>query len=150
MKKNIKILTVAAAGAVVVVIGAFLFRDIRAEVRGVDKDTGISDIYSKEDRSSAISAAEEYFNDKFKDCKLYSLSYSGDVRSSNENNYLDQYKTKKGFEDIELCECIVLDSQFRIPVTGGDVWYPYSVYDWSWTLAREENGQWYVVNYGAG
>lgn len=45
-------------------------------------------------------------------------------------------------------QCIVFRTSFRSPIFGGGAWNANFKYDWSWYLARTNNGEWELLTWG--
>lgn len=107
----------------------------------VTRSIGESKTFSKEDITSAMDQAEQYFSDHFPDCTLKSLAY--------DETYQEQYS----FPDkTRSTEHIVLRSDFhsgKEGKNGDNSLNPDSDYtDWNWVLTRSEDGSWSVADYG--
>lgn len=109
------------------------------DVYGVLSQFVASDMYTQEDIASASDAVKEYFNAEFEGYTMTELYYAGDERSKTEAEY---------YEDGRLV--MVFVSSFYTLEEGGDGSFAAdTVYNgWSWTLAKDENGKWGVINYG--
>jgi len=96
-----------------------------------------SQMYTQADIVSATDVVMEYFRNEFEDCTMNEIRYAGDDRSAMESEY-------------HKCEVIVLVSTFETGSYGGDGSFnaDYTYENWSWMLARDENGNWEVINYG--
>ena len=71
---------------------------------------------------------------------MYSISFAGDAFCERELDYAD-----KGTLHTE---CIAFRMRFRSPVFGGDVWNQKFEYNWTWYLARTQNGDWNILTGG--
>lgn len=120
----------------------------KADISSVKINYGTSSIYTEEDMNQAIAKILEEFN-KFEGCELHSLSYISDDKCNNEDNI-------KWMNDLELTnenkevfvQCIAFESSFHSPKNGGGAWNANSEYNWSWWLARSENGDWKLMTWG--
>ena len=137
IKRN-KLLTVLAA--VVLTIIAVVSVSL---LKPATFDYGNSEIYSIEDRKEAVQIIENKFN-SWDGCKLYSISYTSDELCKRELDYCNTL-AKDG---TEYAECIVFRSRFRSPIFNAGAWNPNSEYNWSWYLARTENGNWELLTWG--
>lgn len=104
----------------------------------VEIDYNNCTVYSKEDIDSAVEVVVKKMN-TMKGCVLYSLKF----KSSGALDYCRSLN-----EDADYVECIVFDSVFRSPITGGGAWMPNEIYTWQWYLAREKGGQWELITWG--
>ncbi|MBP9988448.1 MAG: hypothetical protein KBT46_03020, partial [Ruminococcus sp.] len=128
MKKIIiSVCAVLAIAAIVVII---------AMPKNVNVDLGTSQIYSEEDRQSAIDIVKKEFT-KFTGCKLFKLSYAGDEDSLKEKDYNENYD-----------EAIVIDSEFLSPFFGGGSFNSHEIYTWHFILMRSNGGEWEILTYG--
>ncbi len=109
---------------------------------------GTSTIYTEEDMKQAIAKIIEEFND-FKGCKLYSLSYISDDKCNNEDNikWMNDLESANDNKEV-FTQCIAFESSFRSPINVGGAWNANSKYNWSWWLARSENGDWKLMTWG--
>lgn len=107
-------------------------------------DYGTSDIYSCQDMDEAIDLINEEFY-SWDGCKLYSINYAGDNFCQRELEYCNTLAK----EGVTYDECIVFRMQFRSPIFGGGAWNANFRYDWSWYLARTEDGTWELLTWGA-
>lgn len=107
-------------------------------------DYGTSDVYSRQDMNEAVDLIKEKF-DSWDGCKLYSISYAGDDFCERELEYCNTLAD----EGITYAECIVFRMRFRSPIFGGGAWNPNFEYNWSWYLARTQNGEWELLTWGA-
>lgn len=107
-------------------------------------DLGDSAVFSEGDRMAAVDVILDQFN-SWEGCKMYSVSYAGDEVSSENLDYVRSLDEEKDFT-----ECIVFDTSFRSPIRGGGAWNANTVYDWTWYLAREADGEWHLLTWGVG
>lgn len=114
-----------------------------SNIRPVVIDLGISEIYSEQEMNDAIDLIKEEFN-SWHGCKLYSISYAGDDYSRKELEYCNTLAP----DGITYAEAIVFRMSFRSPIFGGGGFNSNFRYDWSWYLARTENGDWEVLTWG--
>ena len=106
-------------------------------------DYGISDVYSQADMDSAINLIKETFS-KWEGCKLYSISYTDDGLCERELDYCNTLAD----DGVVYDQCIVFRTSFRSPILGGGAWHANFKYDWSWYLARTNNGEWELLTWG--
>ena len=109
----------------------------------VSVDYGMSQLYSSAEMDKAVAAVKADFAN-LAGCKLISLKFAGDERCKQEL----EYANKDRAQEAHYTACIVFDSVFRSPVTGGGAWEPNKLYTWSWTLAKTGDGAWVVINKG--
>lgn len=109
----------------------------------VSVDYGYSELYYEYEMYPAIEIIKDKVN-SMHGCKLYSLSYKGDIYSMQELEYCNRLN-----QDGEpYTECIVFGSCFRTPIWGGEGFSSNTLEYWSWYLARTENGTWQLVAWG--
>ena len=120
----------------------------KADRNSVKINYGESAIYTEEDMKEAIAKIIEQFN-KFEGCKLYSLSYISDDKCNNEDNikWMNDLESANDNKEV-FTQCIAFESNFRSPINGGGAWIANSEYNWSWWLARSENGDWKLMTWG--
>lgn len=106
-------------------------------------DYGTSQMYSQEDMDTAIELIKEEFS-LWDGCKLYSISYTDDGLCERELDYCNSLAN----EGVVYDECIVFRTSFRSPIFGGGAWNANYKYDWSWYLARTQNGNWELIMWG--
>lgn len=114
-----------------------------ASLKPATIDYGTSDVYSQEDMDSAINLIKERFS-KWQGCKLYSISYTDDGLCERELDYCNTLAD----DGIVYDQCIVFRTSFRSPIFGGGAWNANFKYDWSWYLARSQNGTWELLTWG--
>ena len=111
-------------------------------------DYGKSDIYSQEDMDAAIKLIRKEFAG-WKGCELHSIRYTSDDCNSEENiKWVNSLVDGKKYT-----QCIKFQTDFHSPVKDEDLektaWEPDTEYkDYEWTLAREGNEDWELVNWG--
>ena len=103
--------------------------------------TGSSELYSNEDIQAAADVIMAEFSN-WEGCKLYRLQYAGDVRSLNE------LENVKATYDESYDECMLFMSAFRSPEKEAMAWAANEDYCWSWTLVRNNGGEWVLKNWG--
>ena len=130
-KRKYRLIVAAIALAVT---GLLLFLAFRP----VSVDLGESDIFTEEERQSAVECVKKDFA-SYHGCKLYALTYSGDVQSLRETGY----RLGSGYDEF-----IVIRAVFLSPIFGGGAWSAARIYDWSWTLGRNAGGEWVVIDRG--
>ena len=106
-------------------------------------DYGTSDVYSQADMDSAINQIKDTFS-KWEGCKLYSISYTDDGLCERELDYCNTLAD----DGVVYDQCIVFRTSFRSPIFGGGAWNANFKYDWSWYLARTNNGEWELLTWG--
>ena len=106
-------------------------------------DYGTSDVYSQADMDSAINQIKDTFS-KWEGCKLYSISYTDDGLCERELDYCNTLAD----DGVVYDQCIVFRTSFRSPIYGGGAWNANFKYDWSWYLARTNNGEWELLTWG--
>lgn len=145
MKKNFLIII----GVIICCILIFLLVELKkGDTSSVKIDYGISTIYTKRDMNQAIAKIIDKFN-SFEGCKLYSLSYISDDKCNNKDNiqWMNDLELANDNKEI-FTQCIAFKSSFRSPKNGGGAWNANSEYNWSWWLARSENGEWKLMTFG--
>lgn len=100
-----------------------------------------SAIYSERDIESAIKTTKRYFKRAFSGCSLKEISYVGDDKMEDLQEWANDYKAD---------EVIVLTSSFDVDSSGGDgSLNPNSTYkNWQWILVRNHGGRWKHVDHG--
>ena len=106
-------------------------------------DYGTSDVYSQADMDSAINQIKDTFS-QWEGCKLYSISYTDDGLCERELDYCNTLAD----DGVVYDQCIVFRTSFRSPIFGGGAWNANFKYDWSWYLARTNNGEWELLTWG--
>lgn len=112
-------------------------------LKPVKIDYGTSEVYSQDDMTSAVELIKEQVN-SWDGCKLYSISYTNDGLSERELDYCNEIAA----DGVVYSECMVFQVSFRSPIFGGGAWNANFVYDWTWYLARTENGTWEPIMWG--
>ncbi len=109
------------------------------DVVGVKTHYVESEMFTQEEIASASDAVKDYFHNEFEACTMTELYYAGDERSKTET---DSYE---GDDTV-----MVLVSSFYTLEEGGDGSFAAnSTYDgWSWSLIKDADGNWKVINYG--
>ena len=100
-------------------------------------------LYSHEIIQSAAEMVEDQIN-SWQGCKLYSIEYAGDDLCKEELSYCNSLNST----NTAFFQCIVFRTKFRSPLLRGGAWNPNRVYDWSWYLARTEEGNWELLTWG--
>ena len=100
-----------------------------------------SEIYSDAEIDSAIDVAIDYFEKYFDGCTLTKITYWGDDKLDD----FQEFAERNNADDV-----IVLISDFEVDASGGDgSLEPNSTYtDWNWILVRTDGGQWEHVDHG--
>lgn len=116
------------------------------EVLNVKINYGSSNRYSKDDINKAIKVIKKDFKSDFKGSKLHSIEFLSDDFCSSDilNKINSSDKAKNG----PFTECILFSSSFHSPKKSGDLEPNYEYTDWLWLLARPENGEWVLLDYG--
>jgi len=127
-----------------VTIFAAVFVSCPREMHSVTGDTSTvlirevqSEMFTQVEIASAADAAMEYFRCEFEGCKMTEIYYAGDEQSA--------YESK-----CHECETLVLYSSFEVDSAGGDGSFAAdTIYSgWSWIMAKDQDGNWKVINYG--
>lgn len=140
-KKLLKRRIITALIAVVLTVS--LIGVISSLFHSVYVDYGISEKYTREEMDAALDLIEEEFY-SWKGCKLYSIHYTSDEYCESELDYVNTL-AKDG---VAYTDCIVFRMNFRSPLFGGGAWNANYEYNWSWYLARTQNGQWELLTWG--
>ena len=117
-------------------------------IADISIDYGKSDIYSQEDMDAAIKLIKEEFAG-WKGCELHNIRYTSDDCNSEEN-----IKWANSLADgKKYTQCIQFQTDFHSPVKDEDLegkaWDPDTEYkDYTWSLAREDGGNWELINWG--
>jgi len=115
----------------------------KANIDRVAVDYGKSEIYSQQDMDSAIGVIKKEFS-SWEGCELHTISYVSDEICKDNVDYCNELKENAGYD-----ECIVFESSFHSPISGGDAWTPDNEYTgWNWYLARKDNGAWTLLTWG--
>lgn len=132
-------------------IFAFLFLLVgcgEAETKNAVIEYGESSVYTKEDRMAAVDTILKTFS-TWDGCKLYSLSYSSDAVSMDEENlnWLNELEEANDNSEV-FTQCIMFESRFRAPkrATGG--WTAGEEYTWQFWLGRSDGGKWKLMSWG--
>ncbi len=128
----------------VLVCSITLFSCGSKNTSNVKIDYGKSSIYETEDMDKAIKLIKKEFN-SWDGCEMHSISYAGDENVTKEN-----IKSINEKEDSnKYTQCIVFKSNFHSPKKATEGWEADMEYtDWEWWLARSNNGNWKLVNWG--
>ena len=107
-------------------------------------DYGVSELYTEEDLEAAAIRIKCTIAG-WEGCELHSIRYAGDDCNSDENiEWANSYT--EGTEYVQVVEFL---SDFHSPVEAAGAWEPDMEYeDWTWWLARTEDGGWDVVDWG--
>lgn len=121
----------------------------RIAVRTPEAESENSILYTQEDLDAAMDTILAQF-EEWTGCELHSLSYAGDDESFSDETLSDVAAWGEGKDYTEIAKFIM---DFHSPVDEADLegtaWNPDFEYtDYTWTLAREEGGEWEVVGYG--
>lgn len=112
-------------------------------VNNVRVDFGKSEIFSQHDMDSAINLIKKEFS-SWDGCELHSITYVGDGICSDNIQYCNTLRKDAGYD-----ECIIFKSSFHSPKSDAGSWEPDEEYtDWSWHLARKDNGAWTLLTWG--
>ncbi len=108
----------------------------KVKIRDVD-----SNVYSKQEISSAIDVIKAEFKHDWSGCTLTEIYYAGDEYSKKYQDWADRNHAD---------EVLVLLSSFDVDTSGGDgSLNPNSTYnDWNWILVRTNGGKWKHVDHG--
>ena len=93
---------------------------------------------------AAIALIEDEFY-SWESCRLYSISYTSDEYCENDIGYVNTLADS----GVVYTDCIVFRMRFRSPIMGGGGWNANFEYDWSWYLARTQDGEWELLTWGA-
>lgn len=109
------------------------------DVVGVETHFVASEMFTQEDIASAADVVKEYFHNEFEACTMTEIYYGGDELSKKES---------ERYEGNPLV--LVLVSSFYTLEEGGDGSFAAnSTYDgWTWTLKKNSDGKWEIINYG--
>ena len=135
-RKRLLIVLATVAATVALLFGYIMLRP-------VEIDYGESEVFTRAEMEAAVKAVRLDFAKMF-GCKLFSLSYAGDEECAKELERQNKHRD----EEEKYTQCIVFDSVFRSPVTGGGAWSANRIYTWNWTLARTDGGPWTVIGKG--
>lgn len=141
MKKRMKKKTIITVVLSALVVTMIFFAVVN--LRPVSIEYGSSELYTQQDMDAAIDIILEQI-DSWEGCKLYSISYLNDEHCIKELEYCNELAD----EGVVFTECIVFSTCFRSPIFGGGAWRANSIYDWTWCLARTENGEWQLLTWG--
>ena len=105
---------------------------------------GESQIYTAEEIDAAMAVVLEDFAG-WEGCELHELSYLGDDCNSEENiAWVNDLQPGKDY-----AQCIQFSGNYRSPADAYGAWEPDTEYfDWTWTLARPDGGEWTLVTSG--
>ena len=118
----------------------------RGVVEGADIDLGTSAVYADNDLQTAVDTVMRKFL-TWDGCELYSLTYAGDVVSTQELAYCNSLRKA---EQPLYAQCVVFESEFRSPRVASGGWEADTLYTWRFYLARTEGGAWQLVTWGYG
>ena len=112
---------------------------------------GVSEIYSREDMDSAIVIIKEIFS-KWDGCELHSIRYTDDDYCNTKKNidWMNELAAGHGYEP-NFTQCIAFFSNFHSPKSDDNstTFETDSDYeDWSWYLARTDDGEWKLITFG--
>ncbi len=139
LKNRLALIAVAVIATAALI---FLITDI---FRTALIDYGVSEKYSRKEMDAAVDLIEREFY-SWKGCKLYSIIYAGDEFCEKELDYVNSL-AKDG---VVYTECIVFYTNFKTSMFAGGGFNPNFEYDWSWYLARAEDGRWELLTWGTG
>ncbi len=144
MKKKIAVITVVLILAVAVLCAVGIPQQLYVRLFDVEIDYNNCTVYSKSDIDLAakvvIDKVNTFEGEIFTDrAVLYSLKvYDTDC--------LDYCRNLN--EAADYTESLAFSSVMRSPVTGGGGWNANSIYEWTWYLARTDNGNWELLTWG--
>lgn len=141
VKKKFRTRGIAAVVSAVIV--TIVVMGIGLSLKSASIDYGNSEMYSQQDMDAAIKLITDEFY-SWDGCKLYSISYTSDSLCQRELDYCNTLAD----EGVSYTECMVFRTHFRSPIFGGGGWNENTVYDWSWYLARTQNGEWELLTWG--
>ncbi len=105
---------------------------------------GESELYTRNEQKAAVNMILKEFR-SWDGCKLYSVYYTSDDFCQRELEYCNTLAP----DGVEYTECIVYRTDFRSPVFGNPTLNANFRYDWSWYLARVDDGPWELLTWGA-
>lgn len=129
---------IALVLALIYVIGLVACGGNVKNVKITDYSSGI---YSDAEIENTIDVAINYFKKNFEDCTLTEITYLGDDKLDN----WQEFAERNNADDV-----MVLVSSFNVGASGGDgSLNPNSTYtNWKWILVRTNGGKWEHVDHG--
>lgn len=130
--------------AVFIIALSVLLCSCGGNANNVQINTGESSLYSSEEIEKAADVAIKYFKRNFGGCTMTSFEYDEQYTlRERESSSVSQYGTD---------EVIVFVSDFDVDSSGVDGSFsPNTTYsNWNWILARDDDGNWKLVNKGYG
>ena len=111
------------------------------DVSNVQITDNSSKVYTDEEIKDAIDVTFDYFKKEFKGCTLKEITYIGDDKLSD----YQEFAERNNADDV-----IVLISTFEVGASGGDgSLNPDSTYEnWNWILVRNKGENWKHVDHG--
>lgn len=113
-------------------------------------DYKTSEIYSRQDMDNAIKIIKEAFKG-WKGCELHQIRYVGDECNNDEKiKWMNDLSDTNDLEP-KFSQCIQFECDFHSPIKESDMdaFNPDEEYtDWSWWLARTEDGEWHLMTWG--
>lgn len=110
----------------------------------VSVDYGDSNVYTNEDMDAAIQIITDEVG-SWDGCKLYTIRYAGDELCEEELDYCNSLAD----DGEQYTQCIAFRTDFRSPLRGGGAWSANRLYQWTWYLARTDQGPWQLLTWGA-
>ena len=126
---------------IITVLLVFVLCSCGGKVDGTKTRDVASEIYTKEDITSAIDTIKREFKNNWNGCTLTEIYYAGDEYSEGYQDWAD----RNNADDV-----IVLLSSFKVDSSGGDgSLNPNSTYNnWEWILVRTSGEKWKHVDHG--
>lgn len=126
---------------IITVLLVFVLCSCGGKVDGAKTRDVASEIYTKEDITSAIDTIKREFKNNWNGCTLTEIYYAGDEYSEGYQDWAD----RNNADDV-----IVLLSSFKVDSSGGDgSLNPNSTYNnWKWILVRTSGEKWKHVDHG--
>ena len=122
-------------------IMAFSLCACSSNVRDVQTEAVLSELYSQDEIDSAIEMIKKEFSEQWKGCTLLEIHYAGDNTSREFQDWADRNAAD---------EVIVLLSSFYVDSSGGggSLNPNYTYTGWNWILVRSNKGTWKHVDHG--
>lgn len=100
-----------------------------------------SELYTDEQLKAGVTMIREKVA-SWNGCKLFSVWYAGDATCLAELDYCNTLNS------AHYTQCLVFQTTLRSPYLGGGAWQPNTVYEWTWYLARVQDGPWELLTWG--
>ena len=148
---QIKIFAIIIVALILIVNARINHSEASGDVSKVRIDYGYSEVFTREDMDSAIAIIKENFSNG-DGCELHSIRYTDDDYCNTEANidWMNDLAEGRGYEP-NFTQCIAFFSSFHSPkhsenVTSFNIDQEYE--DWSWYLARIDDGDWQLMTFG--